>query len=249
MTATDDLIAAFEAHDVAAVERALAAGADPIAPVRGKTPVEWLIGEYYRSDGFVPCLRLLLDAGASVGDPLAEAVLLDDGHRLDALLRAEPGAVRRRLDLDGAYTSLSGVTALHVSAEFNSARCARVLLEAGADIDAPAALDADGIGGQTPIFHCVGSNLNYCRPVMEILADAGADLDVTVRALRWGGGRSWETVIFDVTPVSYAQCGLMTQFHREPEHVYGNIAYLIARRDGHAPEMPNIPNRYLTQGF
>lgn len=44
-------------------------------------------------------------------------------------------------------------------------------------------LEADGLGGQTPVFHAVNSIFNYCRPLMmEILVDAGADLDIRVRS-------------------------------------------------------------------
>ncbi len=248
MTATDEMIAAFEGHDVAAVRTTLAAGADAVRPVRGKAPVAWLIGEYTRSDNFVPCLAALLDAGASIGDPLIAAVLLDDADRLQRVLRDDPSALHRRLDLDGAYTSLRGVTALHLAAEYNAIRTARVLIAAGAELDARGDIDGDGVGGQTPIFHCVNSNGNYCRPVMEMLADAGADLDARVSALRWGGGRSWETVIFDVTPVSYAQCGLMAQFHRAERPVYDTIGFLLNRREGRVPPIPNVPNRYLVEG-
>ena len=37
---------------------------------------------------------------------------------------------------------------------------------------------------------------------------------------------SWETVLYDVTPVSYAQCGLYRQFHRREEDVYSNLGSL-----------------------
>ena len=40
---------------------------------------------------------------------------------------------------------------------------------------------------------------------MEMLVDAGADLDVRVKMLLWGESMTWETVVYDVTPISYAQ--------------------------------------------
>jgi hypothetical protein len=42
-------------------------------------------------------------------------------------------------------------------------------------------MDGDGFGGQTPIFHAVNSILNYCRPALELLVDAGANLDVRLK--------------------------------------------------------------------
>ena len=83
---------------------------------------------------------------------------------------------------------------------------------------------------------------------MDILVEAGADLDIRVNALMWGETMSWETVVFDVTPISYAQCGLYKQFHRPEQHVYGNIEALYAKRHGKAPQIRNVPNQYLVRG-
>jgi hypothetical protein len=123
-----------------------------------------------------------------------------------------------------------------------------VLLEKGVDVNARADQTAEGIGGQTPVFHAVNSIFNYCRPMMELLVQAGADLDVRVRALLWGESMTWETVVYDVTPISYAQCGLYRQFHRQEEHVYSNIAYLYEKQYGTAPPIRNVPNQYLVVG-
>ena len=95
------------------------------------------------------------------------------------------------------------------------------------------------------MFHAVNSNGNYCRPVMELLVEAGADLDVRVKGLVWGMGFEWETTIFDVTPISYAQCGLYFQFHRKEQNAYGNIAYLWRKKYGSEMKVRNVPNKYL----
>ena len=97
-----------------------------------------------------------------------EAVLLDDDAGLRALLKSSGEHLQRKLSPLCAYTSCRGVSALHICAEFNSVKCAAVLLEAGADVNARADVDAEGLGGQTPLFHAVNSNQNYCRPVMEM---------------------------------------------------------------------------------
>ena len=39
--------------------------------------------------------------------------------------------------------------------------------------------------------------------------------------ISWGGGSEWETTFFEVTPVSYAQLGLMPQVHRRERDIYG----------------------------
>ncbi|MEI9973718.1 MAG: ankyrin repeat domain-containing protein [Ignavibacteriota bacterium] len=190
----------------------------------------------------------MLDAGADVGDPLLQAVLLDDVGGLRELLSPSRENLHRKLNPLCAFTSCRGVSALHLCAEFNSTHCARALLTAGADVNARADQDEDGLGGQTPIFHAVNSIFNYCRPVMEILVDAGADLDVRVPSILWGESMTWETVVYDVTPISYAQCGLYRQFHRREPDVYSNIQYLHRKRYGAEPRLRNVPNQYLVGG-
>jgi ankyrin repeat protein len=185
-----------------------------------------------------------LAAGATL-DPLTQALLLDDDKECRRLMSSPGQSVDRKLHLPCAFTSCEGVTPLHVCAEFNCVRCARVLLGLGANMNARADTDADGFGGQTPIFHSVSSILNYCRPVMELLVEAGADLDVRLKGLIWGGGQSWETLILDVTPMSYAQCGLYAQFHRREGDVYSNLQYLYRSRYRTDLRLRNVPNQYL----
>ncbi len=248
MSRDEDFLEAFEVHSPDQIRAILAAGASPVAPIKGKTPVASLIEGYLRSDRFPECLRVLLNAGATTGDPLIEAVLLDDERMLGDVLESEgTAAVHRRVRVPCAFTPCEGVTPLHVCAEFNSVQCARLLIEAGADINAPAELDENGFGGQTPIFHAVNSNQNYCRPVMELLVEACADLDVRIKGLVWGKGAPWETLVLDVTPLSYAQCGAYAQFHRREEETYSNLDYLYRRRFGTPLPRVNVPNTYLSK--
>ena len=51
--------------------------------------------------------------------------------------------------------------------------------------------------------------------------------------------------MFDVTPVSYAQMGLLPQMHRRERDVYAVIRLLLAAAGREAPPLENIPNRYL----
>jgi len=175
-----------------------------------------------------------------------QAVLLDDDSSVHRLLLTEQD-LNRRLRVPCAFTSCEGVTALHICAEFNCTKAARVLLQAGADVNAPANIHADGFGGQTPIFHAVNSIFNYCRPMLALLVDAGALLDVRLKGLFWGAGADWETVLLDVTPISYAQCGLYAQFHRREQDVYGNLSYLYRKRYGATLPVRNVPNKYLAR--
>jgi hypothetical protein len=80
---------------------------------------------------------------------------------------------------------------------------------------------------------------------MTMLLRAGARADIAVRGITWGQGFEWETTLFDVTPVSYAQCGLLPQMHRKDVDIYANIKLLLAAAGREVPPLVNVPNRYL----
>jgi len=241
----DDLLGAMELHSVDQIRAALDAGVDARAPVRGKPIVHWLTSMYTRSDRFPACLRALLERGAALEDPRVEAVLLDDADALAAAIRGDRSLLAHRTDMVSAFTPLAGASLLHVAAEYGHARCARVLLEAGAEVDARAAVDADGMNGHTPLFHTVNSILNHAEPVMRLLLEAGARCDVRLAGITWGAGFEWETTCLDVTPISYAQLGLLPQVHRKERDVYDNLRTLLRAAGRRVPPFANVPNRYL----
>jgi hypothetical protein len=65
------------------------------------------------------------------------------------------------------------------------------------------------------------------------------------RGITWGKGFDWETVCLDVTPVSYAQLGLLPQMQRTEADVYSNLKRLLAACGRPVPPLTNVPNRYL----
>ena len=245
MSLESDLLGAFEVHSPEGIRAVLKAGQSPIEPIKGKTPMECLIEMYLRSSQFRDCVRVMLEAGAAIADPVLQAVLLDDVKMLRHLMKEPRFRTERKFDLDCTFTPLKGATALHICAEYNSLKCAAALVKAGANVNARAAADADGFGGHTPIFHAVNSHDNYSRPMMELLAKLGAKLDVRLKGLVWGSGFAWETVLFDVTLLSYTQCGLHKQFQRREADIYSNLAYLYRRLNGTKAPVRNVPNRYL----
>ncbi|HEX4952033.1 MAG TPA: ankyrin repeat domain-containing protein [Thermoanaerobaculia bacterium] len=239
------LLLALELHSPERLRALLEAGLDPRAPVRGKSPVQWLLEMYTRSDRFPACLRLLLDRGAELADPALAPVLLDDAEALAAAIRASRALLGHRITLVSAFTPLVGASLLHVAAEYGHLNAAQILIELGADVDARAAVDEDGLGEQTPLFHTVNSNENRSAPILRLLLEAGASPDLRIDGLTWGRGFEWETTFFDLTPISYAQLGLLPQMHRDERQITDNVALLLAAAGRAVPAFGNVPNRYL----
>jgi len=244
-TADEKLLAAFDGHDVESVRAALDAGADARAPIRGKSPVQWLLEEYTRSDRLGDCLRLLFEHGAELLDPAVGPVLLNDADGIRDAVKSTPSLVEHRTTLVSAFTSLDGVSLLHVAAEYGNLEAARALLEAGANVNSRASIDEHGLNGHTPLFHTVNSNYNRSEPIMRLFLAAGARTDIRLAGIQWGKGYPWETTLFDVTPLSYAQMGLLPQVHRSEDHIYSNIRCLLESSGRKVPPLDNVPNRYL----
>ncbi len=241
----EQLLSAFDGHDVEGIRAALNSGADATAPVRGKLPIYWLLEEYHRTDRLPECLQLLFDRGAVLDDERLRPVLLNDTNGIKDLYAGDPEFLEYRTSLRSSFTSLVDVTLLHVAAEYSNFEAAKTLVELGADVNAPAGVNEFGFNGHTPIFHTVNSNGNRSLPIMEMLLDAGASVHIRLDGLEWGKGYEWATVFFDVTPISYAQMGLMPQVHRREADIYANIKRLLAAAGRKEPPLGNIPNKYL----
>jgi hypothetical protein len=230
------------------VRVALRAGADPRSPINGKLATDWLLEQYWRSDQLQECLRLILEHGAKFRDPLIAPVLLDDAEAIREAVRANPLLLTHRTTLLSSFTSLEDASLLHVAAEYGNLNAARTLIELGADVNALAGVDGYGLNGHTPLFHTVNSRANRSSPIMRLLVESGADCEFFVKGLHWGKGNSWETTFFDVTPISFAQVGLVPQVHRTEEDIYENIRFLLESAGRPVPPLENVPNRYLQKG-
>lgn len=105
---------------------------------------------------------------------------------------------------------LDGGTLLHLAVEYDEIEIVRWLLAKGMDVNARAAVDADGFGGQTALFGAVVSYPNFWGPqisqIAQILLDAGADPGVRAsirHEVGWGNKGMQE--YRDVTAIEYGE--------------------------------------------
>jgi ankyrin repeat protein len=205
------LFAPCETVDPVALRWLLKQGADPNCPKPGRqvTALDYLIGTYERSPDLATCIDLLLEAGGTTryDRPGVLDVLRDRADALAAHIRRSPELLHKQFpDLDFGSTGtrrlvLKGATLLHVAAEYGSVESARVLLRERAAVNARAALDEAGIGGQTPIFHAVTQFADRGFAMTRLLLEGGADL--SVRAKLPGHYERPDEVV-ECTPLGYA---------------------------------------------
>lgn len=200
-----------EAVDPVTLKWLLDHGADPNCEGNGEvTALDYLVESYQRSPSLSLCIEYLLHTGGVTKYDLPGVLDILRG-RLDKLeqhLKASPTLVHQRFtELDCGQTgarrlSLRGATLLHVASEYGSVDAARLLLDHGADINARAALDEHGIGGQTPIFHAVTQFNDFGLSVAQFLIDQGADLSIRVKL---PGHYERLDEVVECTPLGYAR--------------------------------------------
>ncbi len=208
------LFAPCETVEPASIKWLLDHGANPNCPQpRPKyqgTALDYVIGTYSRSLELGACIDILLGARGTTRHNVPPVLDLLRG-RLDRLaeqLDADRTLVHRRFaELDFGATgsrllTLKGATLLHVAAEYCNVEAVTLLLDHGADVNARAALDVSGVGGQTPIFHAVTQFYDAGLPVARLLLERGADLSVRAMLPAY-----YETPgeVVECTPLGYAQ--------------------------------------------
>ncbi len=149
------------------------------------TGLDYVLGTYVRDkDALNQSIQLLQDAGGltKYDEPGVLATITGDNAALEKLLHKDSSILQRRyplLDIGttaGRMLTLKGATLLHVAAEFGQVEIAERLLHAGAEINAPALTDANGVGGQTAIFHAATQNGDFGVAAVRFLLEKGADL-------------------------------------------------------------------------
>jgi hypothetical protein len=168
-------------------------------------------------------LDIFAPQGYSFPDTSIMAFHRGDLARLKKFLQRDPKLIERRFSLveiyppelgcakDGRsgmhWTPIAGTTLLHLAIDFDDEEIFDFLLANGADVNARAAVDAEGFGGHTPIFNSVVSHGRRQAWMAKKLLERGAS--ITARAslrkfLDWCETPRWH-VARDVTPAEWAR--------------------------------------------
>ena len=175
-----------ENHNLAGLEFLLLFGVNPNDAYNVGWDCDVLYGmlqTYTRSkpEHLHACINILIAAGARFTDgPVMD---MHRGHlqHLEHRLHENPDLVHQRFVLDyGDHLTLRGVTLLHIAVEYGEIECIDLLLRYGALLDAPALKGNNLVGGQTPLFHSIGSNQGSGFSAFEHLLRKCPDL--TIRA-------------------------------------------------------------------
>ena len=176
------------------------------------TALDCLLGTYVRDkEALDTSISLLQEAGGRTQFGAFEVLATISGNResIAELLQRNPSVVETRYPsfnigaTAGRMLTLKGATLLHVAAEFGQAEVAKQLLDAGADVNAPALIDADGLGGQTPIFHAATQNGDFGLELVRLFLSRGADLNVRCRLP--GHYEIPEDRVFEGTVIEFAR--------------------------------------------
>lgn len=203
----------------------------PVADEHGDrlAPVAMVLETYCRNPhGKHRCLELFAEHGVALPDTPPMAVHRGRIDLLEAHLARDPGLFRRTFPHEEIYppalgchadhtlalhgTPLAGGTLLHLAVDNDEVELIRWMLAQGADVNQPAAVDADGFGGHTALFGCVVSQpwrvgLRRDDGTARLLLDHGADPNVVAslrKRLRFVEDESWHEYR-DVTPLAWGE--------------------------------------------
>jgi len=208
------IFAPCESVQPEAIRWLLEHGANPDCAEPGRkypdNALDYVIGTYSRSEDLGRCIDMLAEAGCTSRHRVPGLLHILSGRtdRLAQQLDSDPSLAQRRfpeLDIGGtAYRRmrLNGATLLHVAAEYGNVDAARLLIDRGADANARAMIDAQGVGGQTPIFHAASQFFDYGLPMVQFLVERGADLSIRAKL---PGHYEREDEFVECTPLEYAE--------------------------------------------
>jgi hypothetical protein len=222
-------------------------GADPHAAARDYgSPLAMLVCTYSRNaKGKNACLEVFAEAGFALPDTPAMALHRGRIDLLDAHLHRDPSLLEHRFDESEVFppelgikpgnglhvTPVCGSTLLHLAIEYDDIDVAQWLIDRGADVNAKAAVDAEGFGGHTPLFHTAVTLAPPDDSKARLLLQRGANPNARAtfrKQLRDMGDPEKERMraFHNVTPLGYAR-----QF-QEPRWVNGPAIAAIVESGG-----------------
>ncbi len=154
-------------------------------------PLALVLGTYCRNSARKHAvLDIFAQQGYVLPDTPIMALHRGQIDRLAAHLARDPALLARRFaateiyppelgcaqDRDGGmhWTPIAGGTLLHLAIDFHEHEIFEWLVARGADVNARAAVDAEGFGGHTPLFNCVVCGLTRDPTMTRALLDRGA---------------------------------------------------------------------------
>ncbi len=192
-------------------------------------PVAMLLETYSRwPQGKQQCLELVNERVMPLPDTPVMALLRGRIDLLEAHFRRDPALFSRTFTHEEIYppslgchadyslalhgTPLAGGTLLDIAVDEDAIEIAGWMIERGADVNAPAAIDADGFGGHTALFGCVVSQPYRCgrdrdAAMARLLLAHGADPRVRAslrKRLRFVADET-EHEYRDVTPLAWGE--------------------------------------------
>ncbi len=173
-------------------------------------------------------LKIFSRRGYRFPDTGIMALHCGDIERMKHHLRRDPKLIERRFTLREIYppevgcgkdgrggmcgTPLAGTTLLHLAIDFDEREIFDFLLAHGADANARASVDAEGFGGQTPLFNAIVSCAGACgldpdTHMIRSLLERGASPNIRAsvrKFLDWRETPFWH-VARDVTPAEWGR--------------------------------------------
>jgi ankyrin repeat protein len=218
------ICAPCETLQAGALEWLIQHGADPnaVSDDYGDC-AQMLVSTYSRNPGGKhDCLDVIERAGYQLPDTAPMAIHRGRIDLLEACLDREPENLHRPFAEaeiyplgikpgDGLHCApVVGGTLLHMAIEYQETDTALWLIERGAHVNAPAAIDADGFGGHTPLFHTTVTLGHKDATQARLLLQHGADpnLRATIRKqLRHMGDTAKEQMreFHDTTAIGFAR--------------------------------------------
>ena len=192
-------------------------------------PLALVLETYARNPGPKhEVLQIFAQQGYTFPDTPIVAFHRGQVARLETFLHRDPELVHRRFTLREIYpaelgcandgrsgmhgTPIDGVTLLHLAIDFDEQAIFDLLLRHGADVNAPATIDAAGFGGHTPLFNAVvscaytnGRQRDAAMTRALLARGASPKLRASLRKfLDWREEPGWHEAR-DVTPAEWAR--------------------------------------------